>query len=299
MRQKLGHSIVRAYYSAALGTEAIKKVEGLLRVFEERQKTIRMQLEKKRISKYDGLKSEEAIVRLRLRLEEFRRQQGRAMMELATAIGYAPNAVLQFPATAPVDSSMEYDIAALELEALQNRPELSEQDLQGAIAADDVKVQMLSMLPSISGFLGGHYDSNKFLRHSTWVEAGARVSWDLLSLPSRWSNAKKAEITTDLIRQRRLALSAAVLTQVHLAVLEHADAVRRYRLSQDLAAIMVRKLVAAKSLQKQKQISIGEVMRTEAETLFAELSLLGAHGDLAVARHRVITSVGRTHHQPS
>ncbi len=105
----------------------------------------------------------------------------------------------------------------LEHTALTLRPELREEDYRERISALDVRKAMLKMLPGIDLELGYHTESNEFLYNKNWWDAGARVSMNMFNLvsgPVAYENAK-AQIETD--KARRMALSMAILTQVHLA----------------------------------------------------------------------------------
>lgn len=101
--------------------------------------------------------------------------------------------------------------------ALRNRPELREVSYRQRINARELDAALLSSLPSFRGLLGVNVDSNDFLFNNDWVQWGARASWNVLNI-FRYPQQKKAvRAQEDLLRQRELALTMAVMTQVHVA----------------------------------------------------------------------------------
>jgi hypothetical protein len=83
-----------------------------------------------------------------------------------------------------------------------------------------VRVAFLKMFPDLSLNAGYAYDDNRFLRFNDWSSAGAEVSWDLLNVFKANREKRAAETGVELAKERRLATSVAVLTQVHLSVLQ-------------------------------------------------------------------------------
>jgi len=101
--------------------------------------------------------------------------------------------------------------------ALRNRPEMREVAYRLRINEEEENASVLSLLPSIRGYLGVNYDSNDFLVNQNWTGWGARVSWDLMNLATH--PRRKASIVrqSDLLDARALALTQAISTQVYVA----------------------------------------------------------------------------------
>lgn len=104
-----------------------------------------------------------------------------------------------------------------QLAALINRPEARGAFYEQRIAERSVAERMLRMFPDLILRYGHQYDSNTFLEHNRWEEAGAQVSWNLLQLAS-WPHQrrqaelerKRAEVATEL-------QMTAILSQVAIA----------------------------------------------------------------------------------
>jgi outer membrane protein TolC len=101
--------------------------------------------------------------------------------------------------------------------ALRNRAELREVSYRQRISAKELDVALLSALPSFRAVLGVNYDSNDFLYNNDWLNWGARASWNVLNLFKYPARKKAVQAQQDLLRQRELALTMAVITQVNVA----------------------------------------------------------------------------------
>ncbi len=101
--------------------------------------------------------------------------------------------------------------------ALRNRSELREVSYRQRINAKELDAALLSALPSFRGILGVNVDSNDFLYNNDWLQWGARASWNVLNLFRYPAQKKAVKAQDDVLRQRELALTMAVMTQVHVA----------------------------------------------------------------------------------
>jgi len=78
------------------------------------------------------------------------------------------------------------------------------------------------------------YDSNSYLVWNNWYAGGIRVTWNLLNLIRGPMQYKFATAQAEITAAQRLALSMAVLTQVHLSYHEFYSRQRQYDLSRQL-----------------------------------------------------------------
>jgi len=294
-RQNLALEVASAYFRSVVANQAVKATQTLIGKLKSRQQLIAQQIKKKTVSPLDGLEGEEQLAMLQIRLQAFVLDLRRAKMQLATQIGLSAQADFSL---APVNFSVApariaLDVKALEQEALKQRPELFQGDLQELISRDQVYMQIATMLPSPSGFLGFHTDTNKFLRNQHWTTAGIRASWNLLAIPRRYKQVQQARQTRDLAKVQRLAVAVGVLTQTHLAVLRYEDARQQYELASNLASIRSRKMTETAKSRKQGQRSEGDVLQAEVEAFLARIRLMNAHAATQLAAARIANTVGR------
>ncbi|HKX90534.1 MAG TPA: TolC family protein, partial [Sphingopyxis sp.] len=119
--------------------------------------------------------------------------------------------------------------------------------------------------------LGVNYDSNDFLYNNDWLNVGARASWNVLNLFRMPAQKKAVKAQQELLEQRELALTMAVLTQVNVsrarfghlsAELESAD---RQHQVQDKIMYQIRSGYKAGAISQQT------LLREEMNTLVSEV----------------------------
>ncbi len=101
--------------------------------------------------------------------------------------------------------------------ALQNRPEIRELGYSGRINEHEVEIALLELLPGIQLYAGLNGDSNSFLLNNDWVGWGARASWNLMKFAAYPVKKRVLELEGELIEQRSLAMTMAIMTQVEVA----------------------------------------------------------------------------------
>ncbi len=104
----------------------------------------------------------------------------------------------------------------MEQRALLNRPELRAVDYRKRINAKETKAAILELLPNLTLEAGKNYNSNSFLFHNHWLTYGAKVSWNLLNLFRQPIKLKTIEAQEKVLEAQSLALTMAVMTQVHV-----------------------------------------------------------------------------------
>ena len=184
------------------------------------------------------------------------------------------------------------DLERLETIALEQRPELREEDYRRRISVNDTRRAIASVLPGISFDAGWQYDSNRFLYNSSWVEAGLRVSGDLFRMASLPAVRRAGDAQLDVDDTRRLAQAMAVLTQVRVAAL-------RYDLSRDELETMTDSARVDKRLANFAQASASsrvdselELIRTEARALLSAYQRQIAYANAQNAWGRLYNSLG-------
>lgn len=285
---------VRSAYWRAVGAQRLaREAEGL-------GERVSVALERSREAERQGLvPPREALNYQRLLLDAHallnaRRQElAFARHELAALMNVPPGTAFT---VAEVDEpelrGLPADVAPLEDMALQNRPELREEDYRARITADEARRQILSLMPGLSLTSGLQYDSNKYLYNSNWLDVGARVSFNLfrvLSYPAM-KNAQQAQQNAD--EARRLGLSMAVLTQVRVAI-------ERYRLALvDLDAARESSLVdqrlasyARAGLSARADAEL-ELIRAETRALNSEYQRYAAYASAQAAFGRIYNALG-------
>jgi outer membrane protein TolC len=115
-------------------------------------------------------------------------------------------------------------MTVLEDRALEARPELRMIDYRRRINARETKAAILEMLPSLNLQVGENYNSNSFLFNNHWGAYAARTSWNLLNLFRYPARAKTIEAQNKVLYTQNLALTMAIMSQVHVSVAQVAQA---------------------------------------------------------------------------
>ena len=114
------------------------------------------------------------------------------------------------------------------------RPELREEQYQERISHDEAWKELLKTMPGLTIPISANWDSNSFLLYNTWIEMGARTTFNLVNLlaaPRVW---KSAQTQIEVAQTRRKALSIATLVQVNVSYLQYLKSLESYRSASEL-----------------------------------------------------------------
>lgn len=154
--------------------------------------------------------------------------------------------------------------------ALRNRAELREVSYRQRISAKELDAALLSALPSFRAVVGVNYDTNDFLYNNDWLNWGARASWNVLNVFKYPAQKKAVRAQQDLLQQRELALTMAVITQVNVSrarfghLKEELDTAAHQHRVQDKIMYQIRSGFSAGAMSQQT------LLREEMNTLVSE-----------------------------
>lgn len=244
-RRKVVHTIfqqIRQAYWQALGAQELEKqFKPLLADVNAALSDMdKIEAEKLRPA-METLTYKKTLLEIVKQLETFRDELQQAKPRLAALINLPVGQDYSLTDPGKLElPQINLSLEDMETLALAMRPEVREIDYNKRISAHEVKKTILRMLPGVELTVGGHYDSNSFLLHEKWIEGSARMTWNLLNLLSGPTQYKLAKGQEDLAQTQRMALSMAVLTQVHVAWQDYLSRKRQYDLSDQLMTIDAR-----------------------------------------------------------
>jgi outer membrane protein TolC len=161
-------------------------------------------------------------------VQQLFRELSTAKLQLAALINLPPGQEhalrLLVPEREASTLSLPPDMTVLEDRALEARPELRMIDYRRRINAREAKAAILEMLPSLNLQVGENYNSNSFLFNNHWGAYAARTSWNLLNLFRYPARAKTIEAQHKVLYTQNLALTMAIMSQVHVSVAQVAQA---------------------------------------------------------------------------
>ncbi len=180
----------------------------------------------------------------------------------------------------------------MEVIALNRRPELREEAYKERVAVNEVRKAFVKMLPSPALLLGRNYDSNAYLVNHAWTEASARVTWNLFSVLSGPKEIEVAEAQQQVSVVKRMALSVAVLSQVHVSYHQFRQALIDHNQALKLRNVEAQIYSKIRNVERTDAGSTLERIRAEAGSIAAELRSDRAHAELQSAASRIFVSMG-------
>ena len=303
-RRKVSNRIiedVRVAYWRAVSAERLidklKQLEGSVSTTLTNSETLAA---RRKSAPLTALTYQRELIDIQAEIRRLQRELVVAKSQLAALMNLRPGTpfalVLPQRDAAPPRFAMNND--AMVMTALRNRAELREVSYRERINKREMDAALLSALPSFRAIVGVNADSNDFLFNNDWVNYGARASFNLLNLFRLPAQKKVVEASSDLIRQRELALTMAVMTQIYVSQ------ARYTHLTAELAT-------ASKQHQVQNaimhQIRAGNsagivsqqtLLREEMNTLVNEVKYDLAYAELQNAYANLYAAMGVDHFSP-
>ena len=176
--------------------------------------------------------------------------------------------------------------------AVRDREELRENLYQQRINSQEVRAAMLEMLPGLQLTAGPNWDSNSYLMNTNWVSWGAKSSFNLLRVFQLPAKRDLIEDQQDLLKSRALALTMAVMTQVHVSRIRYVHAQQEMRVADDYRSVQRRLVEQIRIEASANRVSEQTLLREELNTLVAEAKFDLAHADVESAYANIFASVG-------
>jgi len=294
--QGIMQDVRTAYWRAVAAERLLKRLAPLEKRVEGARRDART-LEALRVqAPLQALNYTRTLVETLRQLQSLRRELVASKSQLGALMGLPPGEPfeIEMPAASVMQSPPKLDVGAeaLETYALLNRPELLEESYNQRISADETWRSLLKLLPGIDVNAALRYDSNSFLLNQRWADYGARISWNLINLVSAPATKSYAEAQEELIAFRRQALSMAVLSQVHVAVLQYRELKQEFALTAEQADLDTRIRSQYTNVGEAGQVGELGVIQSEVTALLSDLRRDLVLADLHNAYARVMVSAG-------
>jgi outer membrane protein, multidrug efflux system len=283
-----------AYWRSVAAERMLPRIGGLLARIEAGLKNSRAVQRSGSGEPADELKLQRELLTAMRDLTEVRRRLLLAKSELAALMNIPRGTTfaLAMPTQSLSVPRLTAQIAALEETALSNRPELREEDYKKRISKTELEAAWVRLLPGIELRAGTNYDSNSFLLNNNWGDAAALLTKNLTELIVAPRSINYAQADVAVADSRRLALSMAVIAQLHIAL-------QRYAMAQDVFAVTKRLFDVDRELgdiaNKGEQADASaeaEVLTALARRTVSELQYFTAYSDVQNAHARILNSLG-------
>jgi outer membrane protein TolC len=227
-------------------------------------------------------------------LEAIEQELSTAAIELASLVNLplARDIRVAEPSQAPSRRWLELPVDKMEELAIARNADLRESFYNARIATDETRRTMLKLFPGLSFSYGPHHSTDDYLINQTWRETGLQVSFNLLGLLSVPVQKRMAEAGVAVAHQRRMATQMAVLTQVHVARQQYANALAQFeradtiwKVDADIASHVARRE------QAQTQTKLDRVSN-QTSAILSQLRRYQALSQAHAAAGRLQASVG-------
>ncbi len=228
--------------------------------------------------------------------------------ELRKLAGELASAKAQLAALANLDPGVPYEVAIpahyrtpddvnmsaenMISTALENRSELREVAYRKRINAHDAEAAILQMLPGISLEASPAWNSNSFLYNANWVSWGAQASWNLINVFSYPERRAEVEAKDGLLDARALAVTMAVMTQVHVSRARLFHARRDYATADRYYNVQQKIMQHIRSSLDGGRVSEQTAIREEMNTLVAMVKRDMAFAEVQSASAGLLASMG-------
>lgn len=183
-------------------------------------------------------------------------------------------------------------IEEMEQVALESRPELRELFYKKRANAKETRAAILQMLPGIELGARYHYNSNSFLFNGDWLSLGSQLSWNVISLISAPARLEELGSREKLLDIERLAMSMAVLAQVHISLAQFDHFNEEYRTAYNFNQVQQQIVEQSRIEAHTGKLSGQALIREELNTLLAEVRCDTIYAELENAYAGVYVSMG-------
>jgi outer membrane protein TolC len=241
-----------------------------------------------------ALTFERELIDIKKQIQRLERELSSAKIQLAALINIRPGTdfKLVVPERNMLDLSLKIDGASMVETALKNRPELRENIYTGRINSHEADAALLKLLPGASIHASLNLDTSDFLYNSNWATWGAKASWNAIQLLRYPAVKSEIEAQSGLIDQQSLALTMAIITQVHVARARYTYLHKSAATSAEFYNVQRNILKQVKASAAAEASSEQVLLREEMNTLVAAVEFDIAYADLQNAFATVYTSVG-------
>jgi FAD/FMN-containing dehydrogenase len=176
--------------------------------------------------------------------------------------------------------------------AMTNRAEMKDVWYKQRINDHELDAAFLELLPGIQVYAGTNFDSNEFLYNHNWLNWGAKAGWNLLKVVQYPAKREVINGQGDLLDARALALTMAVMTQVHVSRVRFYHFQKELKTATEFLEVQTRLVALMRDEARADRISEQTLIREEMNTLVAEVKRDIAHASLQNAFANVYASMG-------
>ncbi len=295
--RKVMHRVIEdvrtAYWRAISGERLLVKLRELEGRVKRAQASAKSIAAERSTSPITAVTYERELVEIRRTIQELERDLVVAKSQLAALMNLGPGT--KFALVAPrryAGLTLDQPVKDMIWIAMTNRAELKDVWYKKRINEHELDAAFLELLPGIQTYASTNFDSNEFLYNSNWLSWGAKASWNLLKVVQYPARREVINSQDDLLDSRALALTMAVMTQVHVSRVRFFHVQKELRTATEFLGVQSRLVGLMRDEAKADRISEQTLIREEMNTLVAEVKRDIAHASVQNAFANVYASMG-------
>lgn len=298
-KRKVANRIIEdvrtAYWRAVSAQRLVGKLESLESDIAEALTASDESFRKRKTAPLAALTYQRELLDIQNEIQTMHNELFVAKRQLAALMNVSPstNFTLELPPRGIDIRVMDVDPDKLVQYAMLNRPELRELSYEQRINENEATSALLQLLPGLSLFGGFNYDSNEYLYNNNWSSWGAQASWNIFEAFKYPAQKRKNELESKLLEQQALALTMAVVTQVHVSASRYKIAKRKLDTMSKYYSVTNNILDQIESGYKTRKVSYQNFVREKMNSIVAEAKYDIAQASLQNAYANIFAAVGR------
>lgn len=182
--------------------------------------------------------------------------------------------------------------------AIMNRPEVRDVAYRLRSNEKEIDAALLETLPGIDLFAGPRVSTDSFLYNQNWVGWGAQASWNLMKVFQYPERKRLIETQSALLDRRQLALTMAIMTQVHVSRARYLHARNELSTASELRSVQRQLLGQIVASTTTEQTSEQTLIREEMNTIVSDVRYDLAYATLQNAYANIYASIGLDAYPP-
>lgn len=187
---------------------------------------------------------------------------------------------------------LEINAGDMELQAVLNNPDMRESLYNARIARDEARKALVKMFPGLSFSYGAKATTDDYIVNQRWNEAGAQISFNLLGLLGAPTAKRLADLGVSMADQRQVATQMAIISQVHIARLNYANAAKQYQRADKIARVDNRMSEVVSARAKAESQSQQEKVAQQTASILSTLRRYQALSNAQAAASRLQATLG-------
>ena len=291
---RLLEDVRTAYWRAVAYDRLVKRLNGLAARTDRALVNTKELADDRQTSRITALTYQRELTEIKRAAIELKRDLIVAKSQLAALMNLRPGTAFAIASSnhGRMSRKLPGTVRDMMQTAVRDREELRENIYQQRINEKEVDAAILEMLPGIQLYASPSWDSNSYLLNSNWLGWGAKASWNLMHVFQFPVKRDLIASQQDLLKSRALALTMAVMTQVHVSHVRYIHEQEEVKVSGEYQAVQRHLVEEIRIEAAASRASEQTLLREELNTLVAEAKYDLARAGLESAYANIFASIG-------